>query len=243
MVHNRLERSVPQNTVQVDHPDTVNPAANNPSLSAFRRIPDLREQHRLRAAHAEQTPIPQVMREQAAGVQEPSVGLRPLTSEEVGSINPDFHRRAPESHHLQIRMADRATKLREAPCKEAVRRLVYTMLHGLEPELPTPDREGTPLSTVPEPFCCICQHDISTGQEMTTLQCAHHFHSECIDFWRDYHVVNETDCGCPLCWNPLEEHRRQTREEQRAPDEHHIGTSDSLASVISWNESPAPTSM
>ena len=43
------------------------------------------------------------------------------------------------------------------------------------------------------PTCCICLCEYEKGDKLTSLQCGHTYHSDCIDSWCSNHV------RCPLC--------------------------------------------
>jgi hypothetical protein len=53
------------------------------------------------------------------------------------------------------------------------------------------------ICTKPIAECSVCLEKIRIGESMSTLDCAHTFHNNCINEWGSYKQE------CPLCRNPI----------------------------------------
>ena len=102
------------------------------------------------------------------------------TSINVQISTPTSTRNAPPRMIPTIRILRRVFTLLEQP--ERNPRI------SLENYPSYPYREGT------EPvICCICQATLKNNDQVTLLDCAHHYHSDCIGEWIKYKTE------CPVC--------------------------------------------
>ena len=93
-----------------------------------------------------------------------------------------------EREELSLVAEVRAFERREAAREQAMPGL-SAQKRALLPLMPWPAER---LASADD-LCIFCQHSFAAGEEVVTLPCFHHFHSECLDPWLKIHKK------CPTC--------------------------------------------
>ena len=240
-VTNLWEQSVPQATARLHDDATHRPAAITPELDSFRQLHAVRMQNLQNRALSSGTQVSRALVQHTTGV--PVDGsttptMPGTTGEQFEAMPNEFRTYVTGMAQLQQRNSENAARIRDRRRRDAVRRLAAAAESGYRPAGDdTPQSpHGSPRSGIAAPICAICQQPIEYGDEVSTLQCAHHYHSQCHDEWNAYHIAHDREATCPQCRGSLTETRRQIRE-ATVVEEHNIGTPNTQVSFASAVES------